>query len=97
MKLYYIDEISRICGEFMQGCIKPDIEIKQAMLVYELKEKRDCYITNQNDGTMDVDYDDMCFTFHKVGGDFWVLCENATYYIMDKHKRIVKDTIDVEL
>ena len=53
--------------------------------------------TEQCDDTIDVDFEDMCFTLELVSEGMWSLCPVATYYIYNDNGTLIKDEIEVEL
>lgn len=96
MKYQHIKDICATVNDFYTAVVTPEKEISDKDLV----EK--CSLTNvteHDDGTMDIDWDLMCFTVKKNTKGNWELCGNATYYIPDPENEMVLtgETIEVEL
>ena len=97
MKLRIIEDIATTCCEFTDQVCPQQAVIKRDELIKKIEDICNNYDIVDED-TISVDYKCMNFIFHKttLKEDYWVLCENASYYIFDKN-RDWKDTIDVEL
>lgn len=95
MKISIIQDIAITTSEFMNKVINREELLDYEVLMSRV-EKVFYQATEHGDDTIDIDYKRMCFTVHldTISGQ-WVLCENATYYVMNNG--LVADTIDIEL
>lgn len=90
MKLTHINRIAHICEEFQNKIISYGEHMPDDKLMAHIQNSC-AEITEHEDDTIDIDYDDMCFTVHKNNNGDWELCENASYYI---YKNGFLDTVD---
>ena len=96
MKIKYINEITRIVGEFYNKVITFGESMPDNMLRAHIEEY--AHIATESEDCIDIDYDDMCFTVYKNENGLWELCENASYYTVKNGFLDTPDgVIDVEL
>lgn len=96
MKYQYIEDICASVNEFYTIVVAPGKEISDEDLVKKCSWTN---VTEHDDGTMDIDWDLMCFTVKKNAKGNWELCGNATYYIPESEDEmtLTGETIEVEL
>ena len=98
MKLNHIYDIATTTSEFMYKVINLDEALDYEVLMERL-DNISHQATEHTDDTIDIDYKDMCFTVQldTVLGQ-WVLCKNASYYVLKNGFLDAEDgIIDVEL
>lgn len=96
MKYKYMEDIYTAVNEFYTTVVAPGKEVSDEDLVKSVSITN---ITEHDDGTMDIDWNLMCFTVKKNEKGNWELCGSATYYISESEDGITLsgETIEVEL
>ncbi len=96
MKLSYMTQICTTVKRFEQRIIAHGECLSDCLMQDRLRVFAD-KTTEQDDDTIDVDFEDMCFTLERVSDGMWGLCPVATYYIYNDNGTLIKDEIEVEL